>query len=62
MDDIKAVIHVKKTKNCFVNFVNREAAELAAKRVNARGFAIDDEPVKVIWGRSRPKASAAKAT
>lgn len=42
------------SKVAFVNFVNRDAAEFAAAQCSV-GVKVDGHPVKVQWGRSRPK-------
>ncbi|GAA6016545.1 hypothetical protein JCM8202_006076 [Rhodotorula sphaerocarpa] len=61
---LKSVVLVSSSKVAFVNFVNRDAAELAAAQCGV-GVKVDGHPVKVQWGRSRPKkggGGAAKAT
>ncbi|GAA5885434.1 hypothetical protein JCM6882_009619 [Rhodosporidiobolus microsporus] len=50
---IKSVVLVSTSKVAFVNFINRDAAELAAERCSV-GVKVDGHPVKVAWGRSRP--------
>ena len=45
---------VSTSKVAFVNFVNRDAAEFAAAQCSV-GVKVDGHPVKVQWGRSRPK-------
>lgn len=51
---LKSVVLVSASKVAFVNFVNRDAAELAATQCSV-GVKVDGHPVKVQWGRSRPK-------
>lgn len=51
---LKSVVLVSASKVAFVNFVNRDAAELAAAQCSV-GVKVDGHPVKVQWGRSRPK-------
>ncbi|GAA5859276.1 hypothetical protein JCM1840_003829 [Sporobolomyces johnsonii] len=54
---LKSIVLVAASKVAFVNFVNRDAAELAAERSSV-GVKVDGHPVKVQWGRSRPKKTA----
>ena len=51
---LKSVVLVSTSKVAFVNFVNRDAAEFAAAQCSV-GVKVDGHPVKVQWGRSRPK-------
>jgi len=56
---IKSVVLVATSHCAFLNFVDREAAEEAARNVVASGggakLTVDGKDVKVQWGRSRPK-------
>lgn len=45
---------VSASKSAFVNFRDRDAAEMAAEKCSV-GVKVDGHPVKVQWGRSRPK-------
>lgn len=54
---IKNVVYVSASKVAFVNFVDRQAAEEAARQC-ALECAVADQPVKVSWGRSRPKKTS----
>ena len=57
-NQLKSVVHVAKTKCAFINFRDRASAELAAAAW-ASGLEVDNSPVGVKWGRSRPvKAKA----
>lgn len=49
------------SKVAFVNFVNRDAAEFAAAQCSV-GVKVDGHPVKVQWGRSRPKKGGGQAS
>ncbi|KIP09080.1 hypothetical protein PHLGIDRAFT_103302 [Phlebiopsis gigantea 11061_1 CR5-6] len=56
---IKSVVHVVKSRCAFVNFKDRETAELAAAAWS-NGFEIEGQAVGVKWGRSKPKAKPAE--
>lgn len=51
---LKSIVLVSASKSAFVNFRDRDAAELAAEKCSV-GVKVDGHPVKVQWGRSRPK-------
>jgi len=51
---VKSVVHVEKTRCAFVNFQDRPSAETAAEAW-ANGLEIDEQVIKVKWGRSRAK-------
>ncbi|OSX65340.1 hypothetical protein POSPLADRAFT_1044728 [Postia placenta MAD-698-R-SB12] len=55
---IKSIVHVAKSRCAFVNFKDRQSAELAAQAW-ANGLDMDGETVNVKWGRS--KGSVAKS-
>lgn len=60
LDDsaIRSVVVVRASKLAFVNFVNRQQAEVAAMKAGL-GVTLDEQAVKVQWGRSRSKKAAA---
>ncbi|CAO1631750.1 unnamed protein product [Parajaminaea phylloscopi] len=57
---IKSITLVQASKCAFVNFKTRHAAEEAALRCAAK-VEIAGQPVRVAWGRSRPKKSGGDA-
>ncbi|KAI9498255.1 hypothetical protein BDB00DRAFT_801791 [Zychaea mexicana] len=52
---IKSVVVVHRSKCAFINFATRSAAELAAQRVGDTGLNIKNRPLRVAWGKARPK-------
>lgn len=54
---LKSVVLVPTSKVAFVNFSDRDQAELAAAKSSAR-VVLAGKEAKVQWGRSRPKKAA----
>lgn len=57
---LKSVVLVPTSRVAFVNFTDRNSAEMAAERSGLK-VVIEGAEVKVQWGRSRPKKGAASA-
>ncbi|SAM02061.1 hypothetical protein [Absidia glauca] len=57
--EIKSVIIVQKSNCAFVNFVTRTSAELAAEKVDSVGLVLNGIPLRVSWGKPRPKGPKA---
>jgi len=57
---LKSIVLVATSRVAFVNFADREAAELAAAKSSVR-VVLGGKEAKVQWGRSRPKKAAPAA-
>ncbi|CAO3644791.1 unnamed protein product [Cunninghamella blakesleeana] len=57
--EIKSIIIIRKSKCAFVNFITRASAELAAEKIADVGLTLLDIPLKVTWGKPRPRGPKA---
>ncbi|KAI8093569.1 uncharacterized protein BX664DRAFT_295391 [Halteromyces radiatus] len=53
--EIKSIIVIHKSKCAFVNFVTRTSAELAAEKIASVGLVLLDTPLRVTWGKPKPR-------
>ncbi|KAJ2847820.1 Pre-mRNA-splicing factor slt11 [Coemansia brasiliensis] len=58
--ELKSVIMVPKNSCAFINFKSRAGAETAAQAAQDTGCIVNGSPLKLTWGKSKPKGPASE--